>query len=120
MINYSALPAIYRHRMQRYIENGVDPGPFLKDVLGGGLYEAVRHAGDFDLQCLGTLVAWLTTEPEIPAGVFGSGARVEEWLKRHRPVVRARTEALRADASEPVPLEPKVDGLVRPGRTPGP
>jgi len=103
MINYDQIPAIYRHRMKGYLTRGISPGPFLTAVLGGELFEATRQASSFDSHCLGSLVKWLMTEPEIPAASFGSPDVVGAWIRAADQPQQARVVSPRADEVGPTP-----------------
>ncbi len=108
MINYSAVPAIYRHRLQNYFTKGTDPGPFLVAVLSGDLFGACRQASDFDNNCLGGLVSWLITEEEIPPDSFGTPENVNAWIRITMQLARARVAQLRPDVSGPAHLAHSV------------
>ncbi len=101
MINYTAVPAIYRHRLQNYFTKGTDPGPFLVAVLSGDLFSACRQAGDFDNNSMGCLAAWIYTEEEIPLDCWGSPEKVTAWTRVLTQSARARVAQLRPDVSGP-------------------
>ena len=106
MINYEALPAIYRGRMQAWITKGTDPGPFLRSILAGDLFEVMRHASDFDHQCLGNITSWLLTNEDVPPMCYGSWDKINGWLTFNSQRLQAeRAVKLRPDAGE---LDPSL------------
>lgn len=101
MINYEALPAIYRGRVQAWITKGVDPGPFLRALFAGDLFDVMRHASDFDHQCLGNVTTWLIVNEDVPELCYGSWAKVDNWLTINSQRLAAeRAVKLRPDAGE--------------------
>ena len=111
MINYEALPAIYRGRLQLYVTRGTDPGPYLQALLAGDLFTAIKHAGDFDLTCLGQVVFWICSEP-LPELCWGDRIRVDGWLRFNQQREAAAVARPRPDAGVPDPqlaVEPAVE-----------
>lgn len=123
MINYEALPAIYRGRVQAWITKGVDPGPFLRALFAGDLFEVMRHASDFDHQCLGNVTTWLIVNEDVPEMCYGSWDKVNGWLAFNQQRLAAeRAVKLRPDAGEPDPelaVLPAVEAATPP-EDPGP
>lgn len=95
MTDYSKLPSSLAPGMQRYLEQGVQPGSFLTAVICNNLKEAFVKADDFNQELMFEIVKWMYNE--IPRLCWGSPARVENWMKRFGKEVR-----------EPLPQFPEM------------
>jgi len=66
--------------MIEYITDGtISRGSFKWYLLTGNLFEAVRHADDFNVVALPQLVRWLWSK--APIGSYGSIDNVNSWAK---------------------------------------
>src|SRR5438093_1042377 len=77
-INYGLLPERLQGGMQRYIENKIELGGFLKAVLSNDLYGTFSYA-DSDMRSeLYNIIRWLYNE--APGGCWGSVMNYKSWL----------------------------------------
>ncbi len=65
--------------IERYINKGILPGPFLTAVLENNLKEAVGQADDENLNNLSAYCGYLYNE--APANCYGSPKLVQKWVK---------------------------------------
>jgi hypothetical protein len=65
--------------LQRYIENHVPPGDFLREVICNNLRGAIGRADDENLVNLPAYVAFLYNQ--APDGCWGSKEKYEAWIK---------------------------------------
>lgn len=79
MYNYDTLPVGLQDGMQRYIEQGIIPGGFLKAVLENDLYQAVMRADSNNKNKLPLIVYWVYWE--IPNSAWGSPKDVMDWCE---------------------------------------
>lgn len=80
-IDYAAgdlLPEHMRGGMQRYIENRIEPGSFLKAVLCNDLMEAMGWADDINRHRVFGICMWLYNY--APPACYGSPENVRAWL----------------------------------------
>ena len=80
MLNYQKIPVHYMlSGMQRYVEQGIEPGSFLTAVLCNNLKEAVANADSSNIE---ELIAWVRfCWNELPADIWGSPEKVEAHIK---------------------------------------
>jgi len=78
MYDYSKLPDYMQGGMQRYIEDGIDPGDFLFAVLSNNLSEAVQCADCTNIEKLPDYVMFMYWE--IPSTAWGSKELVHQWI----------------------------------------
>lgn len=82
-INYDKLPTDeLRGAMQRYIEQGLDPGHFLTAVLRNDLVDAFGRADIYNERLLHDIVQWVYNE--APSNCWGSDEKVREWFASFR------------------------------------
>lgn len=63
-----------------YITDGTcSRGSFKWYLLTGNLFEAIRHADDFNIEIIPSLVQWLWTY--APISSYGSEDNVVNWIK---------------------------------------
>lgn len=77
-INYDQLPGHIQGAMQRYIENGIEPGGFLTAVLCNDLMGAMGKADEISRGRLWDICAFLYNE--APAPCFGSAEAFQSWI----------------------------------------
>lgn len=65
--------------LQRYVQQGIHPGAFLRAILENDLREAVASAGEHRLRNIPAFVAYCHNE--IPHACWGSRAKVAAWLE---------------------------------------
>jgi hypothetical protein len=76
------LPLVPQHMhggIRRYFYEGIGPGSFLTAVLENNLMEALGRADDENRNALPAYGTFLYNY--VPAGSFGSPAKVAEWLR---------------------------------------
>lgn len=76
--DYSTLHPALRSGMERYIENRIEPGSFLKSVLQNDLMKAVGRADSEQMAHLAQTCLWVYNM--APGDCWGSPARVQAWL----------------------------------------
>ena len=65
--------------IQRYIDQGINPGHFLSAVIDNDLKEAVGRADDENLENLPAFVAYFYNE--APSSCWGSKEIRQAWVK---------------------------------------
>ena len=76
-IDYSGLPEHIQGGMQRYMENSLLPGGFLRAVLENDLRRACEKADNINRHKLFDIVSWLYNN--APANSWGSVRNVQDW-----------------------------------------
>lgn len=79
MINYNLLPYHMQDGMRRYIEQGIEPGSFLRSVLENNLIDAFSHADDVNRYRMIDYASFLFNE--APSNCWGSPEKVNVWIK---------------------------------------
>ena len=79
MLDYNELLEELRGGMQRYVENGIEPGSFLKAVLRNDLQSAVGAADEWNLYSLPAIVRWCYWE--LPANLWGNVENYDKHIK---------------------------------------
>lgn len=84
MLDYSSLPDYMRGGVQRYIENGIEPGHFLVAVLSNDLVESLSRADETNRERLFDYASFLYNE--LPGrrskpACWGSREAVLNWIK---------------------------------------
>lgn len=82
MLNYNRIPEHMRDGMRLYIENGIEPGSFLRAVLENDLMEACSRADDINRHRLFDF-AWFLYNG-APCECYGSPENVRAWLASFR------------------------------------
>jgi hypothetical protein len=77
-ISYTKLPAHMQDAMQRYIEQGIQPGDFLLSVLRNDLYGACTRADYINRDALLDYIYFLYDQ--APPLCFGSRERTDAWI----------------------------------------
>ncbi len=77
-MKYELLPEGIRGGMQRYLEQGIEPGSFLSAVLQNDLKHALAYADINNRQNLFEIVSWLWSY--APSEAWGSPRRFEAWI----------------------------------------
>lgn len=80
-IKYWILPEHMREGMQRYIEDGIVPGDFLRLILCNDFVRAAACADNINKHYLldyAHFIYW-----EIPSLAWGSEAKVQAWATAH-------------------------------------
>ncbi len=78
-VDYSGLPEHMQGAMQRYIDNGIEPGSFLLAVLCNDLAGAVGRADSVNRARINDYVMWMHND--APAACHGSREKVAEWIR---------------------------------------
>lgn len=78
-INYDLCPEHSRNSLQRYIENGKDPGSFLLAVLSNDLFAAMGFADDINRYQIFDICKFLYNE--APGQSWGNGGLVTKWIE---------------------------------------
>lgn len=69
--------------LERYVQDRIPVGDFLRAVLENNLTEAIGRADDGNLQNIQAYAAWLHNE--APSDCWGSKEKVAKWLKARIP-----------------------------------
>ena len=64
--------------VERYIEQGCEPGGFLFSLFCGDLFEAMPRADTGNLYAI--VAWWLWIRDNAPSPCYGSRAKVEKWI----------------------------------------
>lgn len=89
-------PEHIRESVLAYVNDGREPGGFLRAVMENDLVEAIRRADETNLALIPHIVAWMMTS--IPAHAWGSRQNVERHLARKE---RARAKARISGSVQP-------------------
>lgn len=81
-INYSELPDGIRQSLQSYIEDGEQPGPFLRAVLENDLRETLYSAQPEEMAVLLDIRKWM--DGHCPAEAQGSHMQRLLWQYRRK------------------------------------
>jgi hypothetical protein len=80
-IDYATVPVDYMAgAMQRYVEQGIEPGSFLRALLSNDLRGAIARADGMNVARIPHWVVWM--ENNLPGGAWGSSERYESWILR--------------------------------------
>lgn len=82
-IMYDTIPNRTIRAITHYVEEGLEPGSFVRAVLSNDLKEACGRADDHNRQALFEIVCYCYNE--IPSNCWGSEEIVTTWLERHQP-----------------------------------
>ena len=72
--------------LRNYVERGHRPGGFLCAVLRNDLVDAVCRADPDNFGGLKQIVLWIYND--APAKCWGTGLKVEAWIKKHAAEAR--------------------------------
>ena len=79
MTDYRKVPVDYMAGgVQRYIENGIPPGSFLRAIFSNDLKDAVRCADDCNIRYLPEWARFMYCE--MPSESQGSPEKVAAWI----------------------------------------
>ena len=76
-INYEQLPEHIRGGMERYIEQGISPGSFLRAVLRDKLVESFSLADQTNIERMFDIASFMYNE--CPAACRGSSEVIKAW-----------------------------------------
>ena len=80
MLDYNKIPVSYmKEAVQRYIEQGTQPGGFLTAVICNDLKESFAKADDNNLAALQAWVEWFCWQ--APFVCWGSPTKMASWMK---------------------------------------
>jgi hypothetical protein len=88
--------------MQRYIEEGIAPGAFLKAVLFNDLADAIAQADWINKPRLAEIVEWVSAH--APYSCWGSVQVVRDWLDHHAAQRPKRRSVRLAIGDERLPV----------------
>lgn len=71
------LPKCKQRSIQRYIDDGVDPGHFLSSCLANDLQKAFGNADNWSLELIPVIVAYIYNR--VPMTCVGSWDTVHNW-----------------------------------------
>jgi len=78
-IDYSTVPVDYMAgAVQRYIEQGIEPGSFMRALLSNDLRGAVSSADGMNIVHIPHWVVWM--ENNLPSVTWGSADRYDAWV----------------------------------------
>ncbi len=72
------VPARTQEALQRYVQDGIEPGDFLKSVLTNNLHNAIAQADDENLQAIREIVMFVYNH--LPSNCWGSDEIVHEYI----------------------------------------
>jgi len=78
-MNYELIPEHMREGMRRYLEEGIEPGSFLRAVLENNFVQACAQADSINSAWLFKWAEFLWWE--MPGGSWGSPEKVQAWMK---------------------------------------
>lgn len=71
------LPPHLRDGVERWVEQGITPGSFLRAVIRNDLYQAVLRADEVSLEALPNIMRWFIAH--APEGSYGSDKVFSQW-----------------------------------------
>lgn len=71
----------YKETLERYVQNKIPTGGFLKAVLENDLVEAFGQADDINKYRIGEIIKYIYNE--LPSLCWGSPEKVQNWLKNN-------------------------------------
>jgi hypothetical protein len=78
-IDYSTVPVDYMAgAVQRYVENGLEPGGFMTALLTNHLFDAVKRADGLNIAHIPQWVVWIETN--LPFACYGSRDKYQAWI----------------------------------------
>lgn len=80
--DYSQIPGHTKASLDRYINQGVPTGDFLRAVLCNDLFLAIQHADGDNVRVIPHIVCYLYNE--CPTGCYGSAEKVNQWMQLAR------------------------------------
>lgn len=81
------IPLHVRKELLKYLQDHVEPGPFLWAVIHNDLKRTVRHATGEELHCLPDLLQYL--QASVSSVAWGSRPIVKWWLENKPPRQRS-------------------------------
>lgn len=79
-IDYSTVPVDYMAgAVQRYIEQGIEPGSFMRALLSNDLRGAIARADGMNIARIPHWVVWM--ENNLPGASWGSVQNYEGWIE---------------------------------------
>ena len=90
--DYSKLPERLQGGVQRYIEDGIQPGDFLTAVIQNNLTETVGKADDDMIKIIPQIVGWFYNE--APAICWGSKNKMKNWILTKDTQYKLRMEKI--------------------------
>lgn len=82
MFNYNLLPEHIRGGVQRYIEDGILPGDFLKAVICNDLRESFARADEINMLRMFDIISFFYYE--APRGCWGAEEKMLDWITRSK------------------------------------
>lgn len=80
-IDYTSVPVDYMAgAVQCYIENGLEPGSFMRALLCNDLRGAIARADGMNIARIPHWVVWM--ENNLPGAAWGSAQNYENWIAR--------------------------------------
>jgi hypothetical protein len=80
-IDYSTVPAAHMiSGLQLYVEQGIEPGGFMRALLCNDLRGAVARADAANIARIPHWVVWM--ENNLPGAAWGSVQNYENWIAR--------------------------------------
>lgn len=71
----------YKETLERYVQNKIPTGGFLKAVLENDLVQAFGRADDINKYRIGEIIEYIYNE--LPSLCWGSPEKVQNWLKNN-------------------------------------
>lgn len=90
--DYEAIPQHVFDAMERYVNCGVETGPFLRAVISNDLKDAVGRADRDSYEALPAIVGWFYNE--VPSGAWGTRERYKDWTSPRGKPMRERMTQL--------------------------
>lgn len=83
---YERIPRSTLDSLQRYVEQGIPTGDFLRAVLSNDLMEALGRADEFNRAAIFEICQYIYNE--MPHSSHGSPEQVTAWLQHFQEVPR--------------------------------
>lgn len=84
-IDYTSVPVPYMSgAVERYLENGIEPGSFLAALICNDLREAIARADDNNGRNLTAWVQWFYNN--APSNSWGSRPAYQAWITERQSV----------------------------------
>lgn len=81
MINLERIPKHMREGVRLYLEEGIEPGSFLRAVLENNFTLTYAQADSINRECLFSWAEFLWWE--MPGNSWGSSEKVQAWINDH-------------------------------------
>jgi len=112
-IEYELIPEHMREGVRLYLEEGVEPGSFLRAALENNFVQVCAHADNINRERLFEWAEFLWNE--MPGNVWGSPEKVRAWIDSRRKKADETRPAARQEETNDAFLECQ-DRMIRDAR----